>query len=73
MHPPSPGLNFDLAALRPALGQESKGMRIGYGIALSILAVYIPGSPFMYMNMVSNRKSAFKKRSLGVEGAKKAA
>eukprot|EP00900_Chrysochromulina_parva_P025962 jgi/Chrpa1/79/Chrysochromulina_OHIO_Genome00003253-RA len=23
---------------------------------------YVPGSPFMYMNMVSNRKSAFKKR-----------
>ena len=27
-----------------------------------IVALYVPGSPFMYMNMVGNRKSAFKKR-----------
>ena len=26
------------------------------------MIVYIPGGPFMYMNMVGNRKSAFKKR-----------
>jgi len=27
-----------------------------------ILALYVPASPFMYMNMVGNRKGAFKKR-----------
>lgn len=27
-----------------------------------ILLLYVPASPFMYMNMVGNRKSAFKKR-----------
>ena len=27
-----------------------------------ILVLYVPASPFMYMNMVGNRKSAFKKR-----------
>ena len=27
-----------------------------------IMAFYVPGSPFLYMNMVGNRKSAFKKR-----------
>lgn len=27
-----------------------------------IMVFYIPGAPFMYMNMVGNRKSAFKKR-----------
>jgi len=28
-----------------------------------ILVLYVPGSPFMIMNMVGNRKSAFKKRN----------
>ena len=28
----------------------------------SVLVLYVPASPFMYMNMVSNRKGAFKKR-----------
>mmetsp|Transcript_28125 Transcript_28125/g.90666 ORF Transcript_28125/g.90666 Transcript_28125/m.90666 type:complete len:799 (-) Transcript_28125:124-2520(-) len=27
-----------------------------------IMALYIPGGPFMYLNMVGNRRSAFKKR-----------
>jgi len=29
---------------------------------LAVIAVYVPGGPFMYLNMVGNRKSAFKKR-----------
>lgn len=37
----------------------------GYVVALVILAVYIPGGPYMYMNMVGNRRSAFKKRDAG--------
>lgn len=45
----------------------------GYMVALAILAVYVPGAPFMYMNMVSNRKSAFKKRNAGVGDSKKTA
>lgn len=36
------------------------------GLAVTLvklnLAFYVPGAPFMYLNMVKNRKSAFKKR-----------
>ena len=34
----------------------------GYAIYAAILASYVPGGPFMYMNMVGNRAGAFKKR-----------
>ncbi|CAN0493919.1 unnamed protein product, partial [Laminaria digitata] len=36
-----------------------------YWLAVAILCIYIPGSPFMYVNMVANRKNAFKKRNAG--------
>ncbi|CAM9730549.1 unnamed protein product [Hapterophycus canaliculatus] len=32
-------------------------------MALVLLAIYVPGGPYMYMNMVGNRRSAFKKRN----------
>ncbi|CAM9677997.1 unnamed protein product [Ectocarpus fasciculatus] len=35
----------------------------GYIVTLALLAVYVPGGPYMYMNMVGNRRSAFKKRN----------
>lgn len=44
------------------LGVGSIGIS-GYMLALLILAIYVPGAPFMYMNMVGNRRSAFKKRA----------
>lgn len=37
----------------------------GYIVTLALLAVYVPGGPYMYMNMVGNRRSAFKKRNAG--------
>lgn len=46
----------------------------GYILALIILAIYVPGAPYMYMNMVGNRRSAFKKRNAAAaEAAKKSA
>lgn len=42
----------------------------GYAMALLVMAVYVPGSPYMYMNMVSNRRGAFKKRKAAVNGKK---
>lgn len=42
-----------------------------YMVAIAVIAVYVPGAPFMYYNMVGNRRSAFKKRS--IEAARKAA
>eukprot|EP00752_Nemacystus_decipiens_P017800 g15959.t1 len=55
------------------LGVGSVGAS-GYILALIILAIYVPGAPYMYMNMVANRRSAFKKRNTAAaEAAKKAA
>ena len=48
-----------------ALSDPSLSVALGGFAPLMVkasLAAYVPGSPFMYMNMVSNRKSAFKKR-----------
>lgn len=42
------------------LGQECFGSRAR--LIGCVMALYVPGSPFMYMNMVGIRKSAFKKR-----------
>ncbi|CAM9811614.1 unnamed protein product [Ascophyllum nodosum] len=39
----------------------------GYLVAIALLVVYVPVGPFMYMNMVGNRRSAFKKRQAGVD------
>lgn len=55
------------------LGVGSVGVS-GYILALVILAIYVPGAPYMYMNMVGNRRSAFKKRNTAAaEASKKAA
>ncbi|CAM9353587.1 unnamed protein product [Choristocarpus tenellus] len=34
-----------------------------YTLAIAILVTYIPGGPYMYVNMSKNRKVAFRKRS----------
>ncbi|CAM9642812.1 unnamed protein product [Pylaiella littoralis] len=60
-----------MVAALPDLKDSKDTMRLGVGsigisgymLALLILAIYVPGAPFMYMNMVGNRRSAFKKRA----------
>lgn len=50
-----------IAALSDASFASALGGLAPLMVKLS-LAAYVPGSPFMYMNMVGNRKAAFKKR-----------
>lgn len=82
--PPPPRRAFARAlfppALRPQKSQDTLRLGVGpvgvsgYILALMILAIYVPGAPYMYMNMVGNRRSAFKKRNAAAaEAAKKAA
>lgn len=69
----------DTSCLLPTLQKSQDTLRLavgpvaisGYVLALVILVIYVPGGPFMYMNMVGNRRSAFKKRNAG--GSKKTA
>lgn len=69
--PPPPRPQKSQDTLRLAVGPVGIS---GYMLALIILAIYVPGAPYMYMNMVGNRQSAFKKRNAAAaEAAKKAA
>lgn len=51
--------------------QDSLAISVGpvtiswYLVSIVVLVVYVPGGPFMFMNMVGNRRSAFKKRKAG--------
>ncbi|KAL1507615.1 hypothetical protein AB1Y20_007234 [Prymnesium parvum] len=59
------GISGEVLTLIGALSDETfKAAFDGWAIvALKfVLVMYIPASPFMYLNMVGNRKSAFKKR-----------
>jgi hypothetical protein len=60
------GITGELTVMRTAAQDPSFINVVGqvgawiYGIALPL--IYLPGSPFMIMNMIANRKSAFRKR-----------
>lgn len=67
--PPPPQKSQD--TLRLAVGPVGVS---GYILAVLILAIYVPGAPYMYMNMVGNRRAAFKKRNAAAaEASKKSA
>jgi len=52
-----------ISCLNDAAFATSMGVAgLAPAIVKFILAIYVPASPFMYMNMVGNRKSAMKKR-----------
>jgi len=59
------GITGELVTMYTALSDPAFKVAFG-GVAVVLvkvlLASYVPGAPFMYMNMVKNRKSAFKKR-----------
>jgi len=60
------GITGECVTMWSALGTAGLAGALPAGIAPLLvklnLALYVPLSPFMYMNMVKNRKSAFKKR-----------
>ena len=59
------GISGEVLTLLACLGDAKFALAWG-GVAAVlvkvVLALYVPASPFMYMNMVGNRKGAFKKR-----------
>lgn len=70
---PSPRLSPQNSQDTLRLGVGSVGVS-GYILALIILAIYVPGAPYMYMNMVGNRRAAFRKRNAAAaEASKKSA
>ena len=54
------GIAGELGTAYVALQQPS--LTAYHAIIRFIMYLYVPGGPFMYLNMVGNRKSAFKKR-----------
>jgi len=59
------GITGEVLTMVAALSDAAFGTALGGYAPLLVkasLAAYAPGSPFMYMNMVGNRKKAFKKR-----------
>ena len=59
------GITGEILCLLACLNDASFGSALGGVAPLLVkvmLVIYVPASPFMYMNMVGNRKGAFKKR-----------
>jgi hypothetical protein len=60
------GITGECLTMYAALYTASLQTALPHGIAALLIKVnllfYVPGAPFMYLNMVKNRKSAFKKR-----------
>jgi len=59
------GISGEVLTMVNAFADPSYASALGGAAPLLtkfILALYVPASPFMYMNMVGNRKGAFKKR-----------
>lgn len=59
------GISGELGTMVASLADPAfKDVLGGIAVVLVklVLASYVPGAPFMYMNMVKNRKGAFKKR-----------
>lgn len=60
------GITGECMTMWAACGTPALAALLPNGLAVTLvklnLAFYLPGAPFMYMNMVKNRKSAFKKR-----------
>eukprot|EP00303_Exanthemachrysis_gayraliae_P003631 CAMPEP_0206016888 /NCGR_PEP_ID=MMETSP1464-20131121/23809_1 /ASSEMBLY_ACC=CAM_ASM_001124 /TAXON_ID=119497 /ORGANISM="Exanthemachrysis gayraliae, Strain RCC1523" /LENGTH=787 /DNA_ID=CAMNT_0053390719 /DNA_START=11 /DNA_END=2374 /DNA_ORIENTATION=+ len=60
------GITGEVLTMYKARSTAELAAALPNGLAVTLvslaLLMYLPGSPFMYMNMVKNRKSAFKKR-----------
>jgi hypothetical protein len=60
------GITGECMTMYTALASPALHAALPGGLAVLLiklnLCLYVPGSPFMYLNMVKNRKSAFKKR-----------
>ena len=59
------GITGEILTMVASLSDPTFALAVGGIMPLVVklnLGLYVPGSPFMYMNMVKNRKGAFKKR-----------